>query len=58
MTRAGDRSRDRGENGDVASRPRRKLPYEPPRVLSDEAFEQISLTCTVKHGPPHDRNFT
>jgi hypothetical protein len=27
---------------------RRKLPYEPPRILTDEAFEQISLACTQK----------
>lgn len=30
----------------VASPGRR--PYEAPRVLTDEAFEQISLACTAK----------
>ena len=25
-----------------------KKPYEPPRVLTDEAFEQIALSCSMK----------
>jgi hypothetical protein len=33
-----------------------KRPYEPPRVLTDEAFEQLSLACTTKLGPK--KNFT
>jgi hypothetical protein len=33
-----------------------KAPYEPPRVLTDEAFEQISLACTMKFGVK--KNFT
>lgn len=37
-------------------RGRAKQPYEPPRVLTDEAFEQISLACTKKFGSK--KNFT
>ena len=33
-----------------------RLPYEPPRVLTDEAFEQISLACSKKFGSK--KNFT
>jgi len=33
-----------------------KQPYEPPRVLTDEAFEQISLACMMKFGSK--KNFT
>ena len=34
----------------------KKKPYEPPRVLTDEAFEQLSLACTTKMGTK--KNFT
>ena len=27
-----------------------RRPYESPRVLTDEAFEQISLACSMKMG--------
>jgi hypothetical protein len=37
------------------ARPRR-APYEPPRIMTDEAFEQISLACTTKMGTK--KNFT
>lgn len=33
-----------------------RAPYEPPRVLTDEAFEQISLACGRKFGTK--KNFT
>ena len=33
-----------------------KRPYEPPRILTDEAFEQLSLACTTKLGLK--KNFT
>ncbi|HEV8634123.1 MAG TPA: hypothetical protein VG370_07785 [Chloroflexota bacterium] len=36
--------------------PKRKRPYEPPRVLTDEAFEQLSLACSTKIGTK--KNFT
>ena len=36
--------------------PKPKRPYEPPRVLTDEAFEQLSLACTTKAGTK--KNFT
>jgi hypothetical protein len=35
---------------------KKKKPYEPPRVLTDEAFEQLSLACTTKMGTK--KNFT
>jgi hypothetical protein len=35
---------------------RAKAPYEPPRILTDEAFEQISLACMTKIGTK--KNFT
>jgi hypothetical protein len=38
------------------SPPKPKRPYEPPRVLTDEAFEQLSLTCSSKMGTK--KNFT
>ena len=41
----------------VFSLEKKKLPYEPPRVLTDEAFEQISLACSIKHGQKQ-KNFT
>lgn len=33
-----------------------KRPYEPPRIVSDEAFEQLSLACSTKLGTK--KNFT
>ena len=38
------------------SPPKQKRPYEPPRVLTDEAFEQLSLACSTKMGTK--KNFT
>jgi hypothetical protein len=35
---------------------RTKAPYERPRILTDEAFEQISLACMTKIGAK--KNFT
>ena len=39
-----------------ASARAKKKPYEPPRILTDEAFEQISLACMTKFGTK--KNFT
>ena len=33
-----------------------RRPYQPPRILTDEAFEQISLACSTKMGVK--KNFT
>ena len=33
-----------------------RRPYQPPRILTDEAFEQISLACSTKNGVK--KNFT
>ena len=51
MSQSGDRPDDAEKPA-----PKKKLPYEPPRVLTDEAFEQISLACSTKHGK--NKNFT
>ena len=44
------------ERPEEPPKPKKKLPYEPPKVLTDEAFEQISLACSIKHGGK--KNFT
>jgi len=53
-----DRVRGNAANnpGDERASQRAKRPYEPPRVLTDEAFEQISLACRTKTGTK--KNFT
>jgi hypothetical protein len=43
-------------DGDKHAPKRTKAPYERPRVLTDEAFEQISLACSMKFGTK--KNFT
>lgn len=56
MTRSDDRTRGGDEQSKERERQRPKLPYEAPRILTDEAFEQISLLCDTKHGT--HKNFT
>jgi hypothetical protein len=51
-----DRSKQRDTPRDEPGRPGAKRPYERPRVLTDEAFEQISLACSMKFGAK--KNFT
>jgi hypothetical protein len=52
-----DRARGNAADGPGDRAPQRaKRPYEPPRVLTDEAFEQISLACRTKTGTK--KNFT
>jgi len=48
-----DRQADQPE---APAPPRKKKPYEAPRVLTDEAFETISLACSLKMGVK--KNFT
>ena len=55
MDRA-DESTDPGRRG--SGQPRTKRPYAPPRVLTDEAFEQISLACTNAQKMTTKKNFT
>lgn len=53
---AQDRDDTTAATGDRTANPPIKRPYEPPRVLSDEAFEQLSLACMMKFGTK--KNFT
>ena len=44
-----DRPDEKKQRAPVEGAPRQgKRPYEPPRVLTDEAFEQIALACNSK----------
>lgn len=52
VDRREDANRPTPERSDAPVR----RPYEPPRVLTDEAFEQLSLACMMKFGTK--KNFT
>lgn len=47
---------ERTEEAPEKAPPRAKKPYVPPRVQTDEAFEQLSLACSTKMGIK--KNFT
>jgi len=54
-----ERPEARGDRDDTdAPRPKTKRRYEPPRVLTDEGFEQISLACTSARKMTTKKNFT
>ena len=54
-----DRANESKEAGGPDSgQPRAKRPYAPPRVLTDEAFEQISLACAPGLKMTTKKNFT
>jgi len=48
---------DQNERPDVdGAPPRKKRPYQPPRIVSEDAFEQLALACSSKKGS--HKNFT
>ena len=52
-----DRRRE-PRDGETPGPPPKKRRYDPPRVLTDEAFEQISLACSAARKMTAKKNFT